>query len=48
MFGTKSAKALAKIKKDTTLPVVMGQDLMEIMVSKNGTKVTKQGIATTH
>jgi hypothetical protein len=26
----------------------MWQDLMEIMVSKNGSKVVKQGIATTH
>jgi len=48
MFGEKSAKSLAKIKKISSLPVVMWQDLMEIMVSKNGSKVVKQGIATTH
>jgi hypothetical protein len=48
MFGVKSKDALAKVKKDTKETIILGQDLMESMVSKNGSKVVKEGIPTTH
>ena len=48
MFGVKSKDALAKVKKDTKETIILEQDLMESMVSKNGSKVVKEGIPTTH
>ena len=45
LFGVTKKAVLAKIKKDTTEPVIMGNDLMQITVGKSETKVIKQGIA---
>ena len=45
LFGVTKKSVLAKITKDTKEPVIMGNDLMQIMVGKSETKVIKQGIA---